>query len=90
MHDWLLVEVKYAWADKECLLMFINRHSEVKEIYAKGVEYIVIPHKEEWGATSSVNEVGISDLVTGLTELTIEMQSGDIITIHAEGFDGLE
>jgi len=44
------------------------------------------PKKEEWGPSVSINQMNIKKLSKDIQHLSIEMQSGDIISIDAKEF----
>lgn len=83
MHDWTLINIDYNWAGKVCLLSFRDSSSELKEVKAIGVLNVNIPHVEEWGSSSSVNEVSGPEQKGNVQYMDIQMQSGDVIHIEA-------
>jgi hypothetical protein len=87
MHDWTLVSIQTEWKEGRVALSFRNSKSETVSVIADGIAELVIPRRNEWGPSVSVNSViGPTDHQGGLQRLSIEMQSGDVIQIVAKSF----
>lgn len=85
MHDWTLVFIQVDWQNAFVSLHFRNSESDQALLEAKGFTDIHIPKKDEWGESVSVNEVSDIELLpSGQQRLTIEMQSGDVLSLEAE------
>jgi len=89
MHDWTLVEILFEWQAARVTLSF-RQNAGVSTIVAEGVSRLDVPHTNEWGPSVSVNRVRgpvhADDAGRGRRRLTIEMQSGDVITVLASSF----
>ncbi len=87
MHDWTLVSVSVDWK-AGAVVLALDGPLKASTLVARGVRDFHMPRRFEWGPSVSVNETnGPSAVADGLYRLAIEMQSGDIIEIVAEGFD---
>jgi len=87
MHDWTLVSIQFEWKEGRVALSLRNTKSETVSVIADGVADLMIPRRNEWGSSVSVNCVsGPIDHPGGLQKLDIEMQSGDVIQIVAKSF----
>jgi hypothetical protein len=87
MHDWTLNKVDFEWKLARVVLELKDSASEIRTLVADGVAELYVPRKNEWGPSVSVNEVfEIEELSSGLKQLKIEMQSGDVIQIVASQF----
>jgi hypothetical protein len=84
MHDWSLKTIKCEWRDSRVTFVFDAPNLE-RKIVADGVHDLHIPHANEWGPSISVNKAHESIAENGLKKLSIEMQSGDTITVIAVG-----
>lgn len=63
----------------------VNLNGQTAVIEATGLTDIHIPMLNTWGPSISVNEVlGPLSTENGLQRMTIEMQSGDVITLLAK------
>lgn len=87
LHDASLFSINYDWENKTASITgsFYNRiNGETQKFTLEFAETssIVIPHKEDWGASSQINKV----VLTQRTEFIIAMQSGDKISITAKEF----
>lgn len=88
MHDWTLVSISFDWKVASATLELRNPKSETVLLIAKGVIQLLVPKRDEWGRSSSVNAVsGPTRQQDGIDLLLIEMQSGDVIEILAAFFD---
>lgn len=84
MHDWTFLEIRIDWQNGSVIATFRNTTSHEVTLTAKGLVDIHVPKKEEWGRSVSVNEIrGPFKFDNKFQKLTIEMQSGDSITIIA-------
>ena len=82
MHDWTLLNVNFRWEDGELEIKFKNQDSKVVSLISKDTKNLILPKKDDWGKSASVNEVKGPLLIGGnLKKIEIEMQSGDIIEI---------
>ena len=86
LHDAILETIEINWANSIVVLnlkaFVVNGKNAIpSKLEFNAVTNLVIPHKSEWGNSSSINSVRISN-----NQYTIEMQSGDILTIEAESF----
>lgn len=85
MHDWTLVSFNVEWAEAILKITFKNEKSEKAYLVAENFSSLIIPKREKWGESKSVNKVeGPIALSNGSIYLFIEMQSGDKIEIEAE------
>jgi hypothetical protein len=86
MHDWTLLSVQCDWKTGRTTLCFKTSGRSVS-LVADGVVDLHLPRQHDWGPSISVNEVtGPSPAPSGLQQLKIEMQSGDVILIVAASF----
>lgn len=86
MHDWTLVAIHFDWAAGRVDVELRNRSSMNVTLVAEHVTKLHVPHLQEWGPSVSINEVtGPLDIVGG-KQLSIEVQSGDVIEISAASF----
>jgi len=88
MHDWTLKSILYEWKPARVTIIFGNLQAQGAQLVAEDVVDLHVPQRKEWGPSVSVNKlIGPSDLESGARKLTLEMQSGDVITITAGAFD---
>ena len=93
MHDWTVLSVQFEWVESTITIKLLNRNSQEVELSVKGSKLLHIPKREDWGESSSVNEViGPTLLENGNYYLAIEIQSGDKIELEGDdiimpGFD---
>jgi hypothetical protein len=86
LHDWSLQSIAYEWDKSEAVILF-KGNALLNALVAKDVCDLQIPHKRHWGPSVSVNRVdGPLELPNGQQKLTIEMQSGDVISVVAAEF----
>ena len=87
MHDWTFVSLLIDWIKGNVTLIFKDHRSEeVRWVGEKFVE-LRISRREEWGESFSVNQVNEPvKLNNGNYQLSIEIQSGDVIEIEAQSF----
>jgi hypothetical protein len=87
MHDWSLISIVFEWPSGILNLSFRYGEGHNALLSAINVVELLVPKREEWGPSVSVNEVtGPFMLANGNHRLLIEMQSGDIIQIEAKNF----
>lgn len=87
LHDATINSISYLW---EAKALTVNGEFFSKEkgkivsftLSFNAVTCVSIPHQESWGASSCINGIEF----TAPTKHSIEMQSGDVITIEAAGF----
>jgi hypothetical protein len=88
LHDWTLKSILFEWKPARVTLVFTNLRALDASLIAEGVLDLHVPQRKEWGRSVSVNKlIWPSDRESGPRKLTIEMQSGDLITITARAFD---
>lgn len=86
LHDWTLSLVTYDWEESRCALLLDGPETR-KELIAQNVSDLRVPHHNDWGPSVHVNAVkGPVSQGDGMYVLTIEMQSGDEISITATEF----
>jgi hypothetical protein len=86
LHDWTLLSVHYDWEVSRCTLLLRGPDAE-KKLIAENVRDLHVPHRNDWGPSVSINAVtGPTIQGEGAHLLTIEMQTGDEITIVAAEF----
>lgn len=85
MHDWTLVSVQVDWQAATVVVGFRNADSEQVLLTADDFTDLHVPKREDWGASVSVNEASDIELLpSGQQRLTIEMQSGDVLSLEAK------
>lgn len=85
MHDWTLVSLFANWKEATVAITLRNQKSAEVTITAHEFTDLVVPKKDDWGPSVSVNEVtGPLVLPNGMQYLEIEIQSGDKIRIEAK------
>ena len=86
MHDWTLVSISFTWKPGTVRLVFRDPSSQVVTLVGEDVRSLRIPRIQEWGSSESVNEVlGPMD-VGNLKQLSVEIQSGDVLEVTACSF----
>ncbi|ABC30569.1 conserved hypothetical protein [Hahella chejuensis KCTC 2396] len=84
MHDWTLVALAVDWQKGAATITLKNSRSEDVFIVADGLANLVVPRREAWGGSVSVNAVeGPRLLTSGDYYLALDMQSGDKIELEA-------
>ena len=83
LHDATLISVEFVWQEGVCKLKIEKWSIEQQKsapfvITFNGVTNLSMPRNEEWGPSESINE---AKHLNGV--FSIEMQSGDIISIAA-------
>jgi hypothetical protein len=86
MHDWSFLSLLVSWRSGE-LEIGLQSPSGPASVCAQGLRDLRLPRERSWGPSVSVNAVrGPSVRPDGLSQLSIEMQTGDVIEIVAEAF----
>jgi hypothetical protein len=86
LHNHTLRSIHFDWKQARTDLM-LEGHSANCILIANGVRDLHVPHMETWGPSVSVNVVkGPVEIAGGAKRLTIQMQSGDEITVTATHF----
>ncbi|MBU6953631.1 hypothetical protein [Hahella sp. HN01] len=84
MHDWTLVALAVDWEKGVVTITLKNSRSEDVFIVADGLVSLIVPRREAWGGSVSVNAMeGPRLLTNGDYYLALEMQSGDRIELEA-------
>jgi len=86
MHDWTLLSIVFDWKTGKVILSCRNLDSQLVSIVGENVTDLHVPRVREWDPSVSINEVHGPIDMAGTKQLTIEMQSGDVITISASSF----
>ena len=81
-HDATFLGCELDWSSGE-LVVRLKIHTGEKNFHCQAVKDFSITRQEEWGPSVSVNSVSISDN-DNLMELTIEIQSGDLLKCRCE------
>jgi len=86
LHDSVVSSIHLHWAEHrvEILLsVFVEKGQTARpyRLQFHGVSNFEAPHTAPWGESASIN--GVSE---GAGKFELEMQSGDVINIEAEGF----
>jgi len=87
LHDASLRHIDLDWAARTLrieLTVFYKRDADavLSTLTFSGVRYVSIPRRDPWGPSVFVNTKAFTP--PGL--YTIEVQSGDMIEIHTDGF----
>jgi len=87
LHDSSLGRIDLDWAARTLrieLTVFYKRDADAvpSMLTFSGVQYVSIPHRDPWGPSVFVNR----KTFTPPDLYRIEVQSGDTIEIHANGF----
>jgi len=80
LHDAVLESFSFVWDDGICHMLFRVTPDKSWSIMFQGVTNFVVPREQPWGPSVCVNEFRHDP--DGNVE--IEMQSGDVIKLHAE------
>jgi hypothetical protein len=87
MHDWTLYSITVDW-EAGTATFSLSWSGRPFSLVAHDVRQLDVPRRFDWGPSVSVNKTRGPDLSEGgLFSLSIEMQSGDTITIMAARFD---
>ena len=82
-HDATLLSVQADWAQGSAVVVLrVAGLEETVEVCAVGVTDLRLSREHPWGPSVSVDSMHVTGGV-----ITIEMQSGDTITIAAQSFD---
>jgi len=81
MHDWVLRSITYLWSKKCVEVEFEDDKGAKRELVFMDVRKLLVTQDEAWGESVCINDVKIKDSGPGMTETTIEIQSGDSIEI---------
>lgn len=79
LHDAVLHTVQVDWAARSCVLTLDASEVSNCQLVFAGVTELVLPRREPWGPSASIDSLASSDP----THFTIEMQSGDVLNIDA-------
>ena len=87
LHDAALGRIILEWAARTLrieLAVFYKRDAGAvpSTLTFTGVQHVSIPHRDPWGPSVFVN----TKTFTPPDLYTIEVQSGDLIEVHADGF----
>src|SRR3954470_17119176 len=87
LHDASLGHIDLDWAARTLrleLTVFYKRDADAvhSTLTFSGVQHVSIPRRDPWGPSVSVN----TKTFTPPDLYTIEVQSGDTIEVHADGF----
>jgi hypothetical protein len=90
LHDATLVQIQVLWQEARVVLQLktgIAGYPEV-QIVATSFRHVVCPRRLDWGPSMSINDViGPTPLADpGVSQVEIEMQSGDRVSIEAARF----
>jgi len=80
MHDWTLLAIEHDWARKKTIVRVRSPDSNVRELIFNKAARLDVVQREEWGESVSINGVAIRE-EGAETRTSIEMQTGDVITI---------
>ncbi|MFN8149677.1 MAG: hypothetical protein U0R24_00935 [Solirubrobacterales bacterium] len=80
LHDATLLDVRLDWEQGTARIRF-QTNKATASLTVNGLASVVIPRREPWGSSASVNE--LREVTDGLE---IEMQSGDVIQIEASAW----
>lgn len=84
LHDAVLYEIRLEWDLRTCAILvaaFVDRDKPAQRHTLRFTEVTsaVVPHAEPWGPSVFINQQSLGADGTYL----IEVQSGDVIAIHA-------
>ena len=88
LHDAILQELRLDWEQRTCvasILAFVDRTKDAvaRKIFWRDVSETFIPHRNPWGPSVLINSASVD--LDGV--FIIEMRSGDLIRVHARGYD---
>ena len=89
LHDAILSTIQLRWSDGTVMLEVFYFADGVRRsglIKATGVMQLTCPRASAWGESDAINSVSLHEYETKTT-MTIEMQSGDQISVEATTFD---
>lgn len=83
LHDATLKDAAYDWGSMEAVFSgtLVSKKPIQFVLKFSSVSFLSIPHQNEWGPSSSINQLSGSK-----PDFSIQMQSGDIIRVKANGF----
>ena len=85
MHDWTILSVHFEWLKSAITIKLLNSKSQEVELLVEGSKLLLLPKRDDWGESSSVNEIiGPTLLENGSYYLAIEIQSGDKIELEGD------
>ncbi len=82
IHDATLQSFHFKWADGRCIFELDTVDAGVCELVFSGVTKLDVPRSMPWGPSFSVN----STRQVGVRSFEIELQSGDILKVQADGW----
>lgn len=87
LHDATLLSVSVSWATREAEVVLkpctlTTGESSISKLRWTGCSLVVIPHEAPWGRSLSISSHGCEG-----RRFWIEMQSGDLIELWADGFE---
>ena len=87
-HDWTLRSLHLDWREATATLVLVGPASSAHTLNAKDVSLLQVPLENPWGKSVSINAVRYANSPhEDVQALEIEMQSGDVIRIHARIFE---
>lgn len=87
LHDATLLAITCEWAQARVTFSLQTEPSVRRDLIVKGVTALRLTRLEPWGPSGSVNLVSWSRREADtLAELSVEMQSGDLIEVRATEF----
>ena len=85
MHDWTLKTVTVDWSAGSVTIE-LQTAGMPKVLRAYEVAELRVPRRQAWGPSVSVNECDGPTAHDGLSRVSIEMQTGDVIELIAARF----
>jgi hypothetical protein len=82
MHDWTLHTIEYAWAQKRVTVTLEDTNASTRQLVVDEVESLCVPQLQPWGESGSINVVEVNPMDAGLEQVSIQMQTGDVIKIQ--------
>jgi hypothetical protein len=87
MHDWTLISLHVEWKSGE-LRIELKSNGGSHILAARGLQKLQLSRDFSWGPSVSINRVdGPTKLANGTVQLTLEIQSGDLIEIVAAAIE---
>jgi hypothetical protein len=87
MHDWTLHSIIVDWPNREVIFR-VSWNKQDAAIFARGFSHLQVPRLDEWGRSVSINGVnGPTPTADNRHTVSIEMQSGDVISVTAAQFE---
>jgi hypothetical protein len=82
MHDWTLKTIKIEWDVGSAELHLIARPGILRSLKARGLVELTVSRRLEWGPSESIlSSNGPIIRPDGNSQLTIQLQSGDVISM---------